>query len=213
MKVTTPDPQRARARYRDLVHGYDASSQREWPRRLRAIDRLALGPGDIVLDVACGTGLSFAPLAERVGEQGTVVGVELSPEMAAVARRRIDDAGWRNVHLLIADAAQAPLGTWRFDAVLIHYAHDVLQSPAALNNLFACARPGTRVAVAGIKTVHPLLLPLNLWARLRGWRYRTSSDNLDAPWRSMAPWVPQLDIETFLLGTAFVGSGTVQVAT
>ena len=89
----------------------------------------------------------------------------------------------------------------------------MLQSPAALNNLFDSVRPGARVAVAGIKTVHPLLLPLNLWARLRGWRYRTSSINLDAPWRPLAPWVPQLDIETFLLGTAFVGSGTVQVAT
>ena len=44
-------------------------------------------PGDAVLDVACGTGLSFPLLEEAIGPAGRLVGVELSPEMAAIARR------------------------------------------------------------------------------------------------------------------------------
>ncbi len=205
-----PDPRRAIDRYRKLVHRYDASSHREWPRRLRAIERLELQPGWAVLDVACGTGLSFAPLRARVGASGCVVGVELSPQMAARARERVDAAGWRNVQLIIADAADADLSTHRFDAVLLHYAHDVLCSPQALTNIFAAVNPGATVAVAGIKTVHPLLLPLNLWARLRGWRYRTSSAHLDGPWQPMARWVPHVEVESFLLGTAFVAHGRVR---
>lgn len=204
-----PDPQRARDRYRRLAESYDASSQREWPRRLRAIERLALQPGAAVLDVACGTGLSFSPLRERVGATGRVVGIELSPEMAAKARARIDAAGWSNVRLLLADAADADLAPYRFDAVLLHYAHDVLQSPAAVANIFSAVQPGATVAVAGIRTVHPWLAPLNLWARLRGWRYRTSRANLDVPWRPLAPWVPRFEVESFLLGTAFIACGRV----
>jgi len=205
-----PDPQLAIDRYRRLAAGYDASSRREWPRRLRTIDALELVPGAVVLDVACGTGLSFAPLVERVGAAGTVVGVELSPQMGEFAAARIEAAGWRNVHLRVEDIAAADLSRFRFDAVLLHYAHDVLCSPPALANVFAHARPGATVAIAGIKTVHPLLAPLNLWARARGWRYRTSSEHLAAPWRALAPWVPRFDVETFLLGTAFVGRGRVR---
>ncbi len=205
-----PDPQLARDRYRTLADGYDASSRREWPRRLRAIDRLALQPGAAVLDVACGTGLSLAPLRDRVGPSGIVVGVELSPEMAAKARLRVDAAGWSNVHLCIADAADADFSGYRFDALLFHYAHDVLCSAAALANIFAATRPGAAVAVAGIKIVHPLLLPLNLWARLRGWRYRTSRAHLQAPWQPLTRWVPHFAVESFLLGTAFVACGRVR---
>lgn len=207
-----PDPQRARDRYRTLAAGYDASSRREWPRRLRAIEKLELQPGDVVLDAACGTGLSFAPIVERVGSAGTVVGVELSPEMAAQAQARIDAAGWPNVRLFVADAAAADLSPYRFDAVLLHYAHDILCSPPALANIFAAARPGAAVSVAGIKTVPPRFSPLNAWARLRGWRYRTSSAHLDAPWLPLLPWVPRFEVETYLLGTAFVACGRVRRA-
>lgn len=205
-----PDPELARARYRRLAAGYDASSRREWPRRLRAIETLGLAPCATVLDVGCGTGLSLAPLAERVGSAGRVVGVELSPDMAAIAAGRIAAAGWDNVHLIPGDAAGADLSRFSFDAVLFHYAHDVLQSPPALENIFARTRAGARVAVAGIRTVNALLLPLNLWARARGWRYRTSAANLDAPWRPLQRWVPEIVVETYLLGTAFVAHGRVR---
>ncbi len=165
-----------------------------------------------MLDVACGTGLSLAPLVERVGAAGTVVGVELSPQMAAVAATRIEASGWPNVHLLVTDATTVDLVRFRFDAVLFHYAHDVLCSPEALQRIFASVRPGASVAVAGIKTANPWLVPLNLWAWLRGWRYRTSDAHLDAPWRPLTRWVPYFEIETFLLGTAFVAHGQVRSA-
>ena len=61
----------------------------------------------MVLDVGCGTGLCCGPLLEKVGPQGGVVGIEESPEMAAIARERIAHEGWRNVTIVGADALSA----------------------------------------------------------------------------------------------------------
>jgi ubiquinone/menaquinone biosynthesis C-methylase UbiE len=205
-----PDPQRAVANYRQLAAGYDASSRHETPLRLRTIDLLHLAEGASVLDVACGTGLSFAALVERVGVQGRVVGVEVSPEMAALGRARAQREGWRNVAVRVGDVATVDLGTAPFDAVLFHYTHDVLQAPAALANVFARMRPGARVAVAGLKTTHPLLFPLNLSAWWRGRRYRTTDANLRRPWVHLVRWVPDFTWQPTYFGTGYIGCGTVR---
>jgi len=44
-----------------------------------AVQRLALRPGDVVLDFGCGSGLSFRFLEKAVGPEGRIIGVELSP--------------------------------------------------------------------------------------------------------------------------------------
>lgn len=211
----SPDSRLALSRYRLLAAGYDASARREMPRRLQCIDKLALRPGDVVLDAGCGTGLSFAPLRERVGGSGRVVGVELSPEMAHIARERVRQAAWDNVDVVVADltrAALAPplLDCPPFDALLFYDTHDLLQSASVLANVFARARPGARVAVAGLKKTHPLLFPLNWWVQWRGWRYRTTDAGLREPWRHLARWVPDFRWERHLLDTAYVGWGTVR---
>ena len=51
------------------------------------IEEVALGAGDRLLDVACGTGIVARLAKGRLGEDGTIVGVDLSPAMLAVARR------------------------------------------------------------------------------------------------------------------------------
>ncbi|HEY5764380.1 MAG TPA: methyltransferase domain-containing protein, partial [Rhodocyclaceae bacterium] len=86
-----PDRLRALALYRRHAPGYDASARRTMPLRERTIARLGLRSGQTVLDVGAGTGLSFDLLRAGVGDSGQVVGVELSPEMIALARRRVAD--------------------------------------------------------------------------------------------------------------------------
>ncbi|HSW27451.1 MAG TPA: hypothetical protein VLJ62_32135 [Burkholderiaceae bacterium] len=57
-------------RYRARAAGYDDSAQRTMPLRRRTIDLLQLQPGQVVLDVGAGTGLSYAWLRDGVGPGG-----------------------------------------------------------------------------------------------------------------------------------------------
>jgi demethylmenaquinone methyltransferase/2-methoxy-6-polyprenyl-1,4-benzoquinol methylase len=202
--MSDPDPRRAVAQYRRHAAGYDASARRMMGIRRRAVALLALAPGDRVLDVACGTGLSFELLAERVGAGGEVVGVELSPEMMRQARARA--ARLPQVRLIEGAMEEAALDGG-FDALLFHYTHDVLQSPRALANIFAHARPGARVAVAGVKHPPAWLFPLRL---LRLWKarpYLTTYRGLDRPWAPLERFVEGIQVQPVLFGTNYLASG------
>jgi demethylmenaquinone methyltransferase/2-methoxy-6-polyprenyl-1,4-benzoquinol methylase len=201
-----PDPLRAIERYRVHAAGYDASAARTMPLRRRTIAALGLRSGDSVLDVACGTGLSFPLLVDAVGTEGRVTGVELSPDMAKLARARIAEAGWTQVTLVVSAIENAPLAG-PFDAVLFNFTHDVLQSRAALSRIFAVAKPGARVAVSGSKLYPRWLAPANAFVRRINAPYLTTFAGMDQPWRRLADYVPDLRVRLTLWGAAYVAWG------
>jgi cyclopropane fatty-acyl-phospholipid synthase-like methyltransferase len=101
-----------------------------------AVRHLCLEPGNRILGVGCGTGTSFPFLVQAVGPEGEVVGVEISPNMAASAKKRIEQEEWNNVRVAVGPAQTTPLpGT--FDGLLLFAAHEVLTSPEALDHLLA----------------------------------------------------------------------------
>ncbi|RAW46530.1 alkanonic acid methyltransferase [Halorubrum sp. 48-1-W] len=77
--------------------------------RRRIVDALDPGRGDVVVEMGCGTGANLALLRDRVGPGGTVIGVDISAGALERARDRIERAGWRNVHVVHADANRPPL--------------------------------------------------------------------------------------------------------
>src|SRR5688500_11534652 len=87
----------------------------EWlfllPRGIRnaAVRRLELKAGASVLEVGCGTGRNLALLVEAVGPEGKVYGVDVSDGMLAEAGTRCKRAGWPQVTLTRADAADYTL--------------------------------------------------------------------------------------------------------
>ena len=99
-----------------------------------------------------------------------------------------------------------------FDAVLFHFTHDVLQSPAALAHLFARGKPGARVAVAGARLASWWLAPLNLWVMFRARHYLTTYAGLAQPWRNLLTYVPDLTVRPRLLGTGYVAHGRFRAA-
>ena len=204
-----PDPALAVEKYRQHAAGYDASAQRTMGLRRRAVGMLALRPGDTVVDVACGTGLSLPLLREAVGPAGRVIGIEVSPEMMAVARVRCADAGWSNVSLVEAAVEEADPGA-RFDAALFNYTHDVLQSPRALERIFSFAKPGARIAIAGIKHPPPWLFPLRLYRLLKARPYVTTLEGLDRPWARLEARLANLRVRSTRLGTNYLASATVR---
>jgi SAM-dependent methyltransferase len=98
-------------------------------------------PGQSVLDVACGTGIVARLAAERMGGRGSVVGVDLNPQMLAVARRLRPDLEWRQ-----ADAADLPFAPATFDVVFCQAA--LMYFPdrqAALAEMARVLRPEGRL--------------------------------------------------------------------
>lgn len=192
--------------YRVHASNYDASAQRTMALRRRTISRLALQRGDVVLDAGCGTGLSFPQLLEAVGSTGAVIGVEHSPEMLALAQARVAAGGWRNV-ILIGSAMETAQWPAAVNAVLFNYAHDVIRSPAALASVFRQAQGGARVAVAGIKHPPRWLDPFRLYRRFKSRGCYTSMEGLETPWDRLLAYVPDLRVESTLLGTGFIAWG------
>src|SRR5208337_2163115 len=96
----TPNRSTALRQYRSRARIYDLELLLFEPVRQRAIDLLRLKIGDRVIDVGCGTGLSFSALEGLVGPDGSIVGIEQSPEMLERARARAAENNWKNVTLI-----------------------------------------------------------------------------------------------------------------
>ncbi|CAG1019917.1 cobalt-precorrin-6B (C15)-methyltransferase [Burkholderiaceae bacterium] len=204
-----PDAERALANYRELASDYDASCSRIEALRLLAVRALRLQPGETVFDIACGTGPLLPLLARTVGSNGRVVGVEHSPEMATLARRRVERLRLGN-HVSILQCPVEQLDSdLQADALLFCYAHDVLQSPAAIDRLIQRSRPGARIAMVGMKTL-PWLWgwPVNCFNMYRARQYLTTYAGLDRPWRLLERRSAQLcEIDTALWGSAYLTVG------
>jgi SAM-dependent methyltransferase len=116
--------------------------------RRRALIRRALDvqPGERVLDVGCGPGFYVAELLEEVGSEGSVVGVDNSAAMLAVAAHRCE--GRRGVSFHEADVLSLPVESASFDRALcvqvLEYVEDV---EAALAEVHRALRPGGRLVV------------------------------------------------------------------
>ena len=119
-------------------------------RRRRIVrEALAAAPGERILDAGCGPGFYCAELVEDVGPSGSVVGVDGSPAMLALAARRC--AGRDNVELREGDATALPVADGGFDAALsVQVQEYVADITGGLAELHRALRPGGRVLVFDI---------------------------------------------------------------
>jgi ubiquinone/menaquinone biosynthesis C-methylase UbiE len=202
------DTAEARRRYRQLASHYDSHSRFVAPLRRRAIERLKLAEGDHALDMGCGTGASFAGLRSMVGATGRVTGIELSQDMAAVARQRIEAHGWKNVEVIVGDAVTAPLPT-DVDGILFFETHDLMRTPAAVRRAVRAGRPEGRVVAFGPSSAPRWAFPINAIVRSVARRYVTTFEGFDAPWSHLAAEVPGLRVHRLFLGGAYLAIGQI----
>ena len=110
---------------------------------------LRLTPGQRVLDVGCGSGEPSLAIAQLIAPRGRVLGLDLSPQMVAIARTRARFRGVRNARFRVGDIGRLRLGRARFDAVVsrfgLMFVEDIPRSLAALRGAL---RPGGRAAFA-----------------------------------------------------------------
>ena len=192
--------------YERASRGYDHATRRFDGLRVEAIERLELLPGNRVVDVACGTGVNFERLVERVGATGQVIGVDVSPDMLQQAADRVRAAGWPNVTLIESTVEEVTVEP-PADAALFSLTHDVLQSPQAVRQVVAQLEPGARVAAFGAKRAARWLVPVNAYVRWKSRRYITDLSGLERPWRVLEAELGRLDVEGRALGGAYLASG------
>jgi ubiquinone/menaquinone biosynthesis C-methylase UbiE len=109
------------------------------------IEEVVLSPTDRVLDIACGTGIVARVARERLSRADQVVGVDISPDMLAVARAVAPDVVWRQGS---ADALPL-LAEERFDAVVCQQGLQFFpDKPAAVAEMYRALAKGGRLAVA-----------------------------------------------------------------
>jgi SAM-dependent methyltransferase len=192
--------------YHEQAGSYERDTAAFQPYRRAVVEALPLRPGEVVLDVGCGTGLCCGLLREKVGQEGEVVGIEESPEMAVVARENIAREGWDNVTVVQAPAEEAQVGHTA-DAALFCAVHDILQSPEALKNIVATLRPGAWVAAGGGKWAAPMLIALNSMVGVLHAPYVRSFDGFDRPWQHLEQLVEDVRVREMAFGSGYVMSG------
>ncbi|WP_372515684.1 class I SAM-dependent methyltransferase [Streptantibioticus ferralitis] len=139
------DPASVREFFGGKADTWDSKYPDDTPAYEAGVGELELRPGQSALDAGCGTGRALAALRTAVGAPGTVIGVDLTPQMLRAAARAGRD---RLALLLEADAARLPLRGKSLDAVfaagLVHHLHD---PGAGLREFARVCRPGARLAL------------------------------------------------------------------
>lgn len=206
---TTDDNRQSIQRYRRCAVGYDDSAQHTMPLRRRTIALLALQPGEVVLDVGAGTGLSYELLRKGVGPNGRVLAFEQSPQMFAQADSRVQRHGWHNVWHDNAAAETVKLPQLA-DAVLFNYVHDITRTPQAVINILRQVKLGARIAMAGMKFFPWWTGPLNLLAWLKNRPYNVHAGDMWHPWDLVQPHCESFVLETTQLGMGYIAQAVLR---
>ena len=205
-----PDRSRALADYGAMADSYElrTASGDQWRREL--VVTLAPRPGEVILDVGCGTGRNFEQIQRRIGPGGRLIGIEQSPQMLAQAEALVRRHGWTNVELVCASADDAVIPA-TVDAALLCAVHDVMRSPAALANVLRHVRDGGRIVAGGPKWA-PWRRSGAISLNVSTWRLNrecvSTFEGFGRPWSRLGALVPELHVEDMYFGGGYLASAT-----
>ena len=143
---------------------------------------LGLGPGDVVLDVACGPGNFSREFARAVGDRGLVLGIDASRTMLARGIADLEEPALGNLALIRGNATELPFRDGCFDGVCCFAALHLFADPfAALDEMRRVFKPGGRIAVMTSVRRRLTLPPLKpLFERTSGMRIFESDEIVHA---------------------------------
>lgn len=154
----------------------DSLDESHLPLTEMALQRLQLSSGERVLDVGCGGGFASRLIAAATGKDSTVVGLDISDEMARRARAK--SAGFENVRFLCGSAEHVPVRDNFFSAILsVEAFYYVENQQKALQEFLRAMAPG------GL-----LCLVMCLYRDRPGWESEVRKYNLPVRVRSAAEY-------------------------
>jgi len=116
-----------------------------------------LAQGERVLDLGSGAGTDSLIAAQMVGEQGSVTGIDMTPQMLAKARSAAAAMGAANVEFVEAEAERLPFPDGSFDVVISNGVIDLIpDKDAVFAELHRVLEPGGRIQVADVTIQSPV---------------------------------------------------------
>jgi arsenite methyltransferase len=116
-----------------------------------------LEPGERVLDLGSGSGTDSLVAAQMVGPDGSVTGIDMTPEMLAKARAAAAEMGAANVEFVEAEAERLPFADESFDVVISNGVIDLLpDKDVVFAGLFRVLAPGGRLQSADVTIQNPV---------------------------------------------------------